>query len=85
MTAFTTGFPDSRIAIESCIAEGDTVVTRWTLSGTHQGVFQGIPATGRPVRFAGIEFNRVVNGRLVQHWAMFDNLALLQQIGAMPR
>ena len=85
MTAFTTGFPDSRISIESCIAEGDTVVTRWTLTGTHEGVFQGIPATGRPVRFAGIEFNRVVNGRLVQHWAMFYNLALLQQIGAMPR
>jgi len=84
MTAFTTGFPDSRIAIESCIAEEDTVVTRWTLTGTHQGVFQGIPATGRPVRFAGIESNRVVNGRFVEHWAMFDNLALLQQIGAMP-
>lgn len=84
MTAFTAGFPDSRIVIESCIAEGDTVVTRWTLTGTHQGVFQGIPPTGRPVRFTGIEFNRAANGRIVEHWSMFDNLALLQQIGAMP-
>src|SRR5690348_2695653 len=84
MTAFTTAFPDSRIAIESCIAEGDKVVTRWTLTGTHQGAFQGIPPTGRPVKFAGLEFNRVVDGRLVEHWSMFDNVALLQQIGAMP-
>jgi hypothetical protein len=51
MIAFTTGFPDSRISIEACIAEGDTVVTRWTLTGTHQGMFQGIPPTERPVRF----------------------------------
>jgi predicted ester cyclase len=71
---FHRGFPDSRISIEACIAEGDSVVTRWTLTGTHQGMFQGIPPTGRPVRFNGIEFNRVLNGRLVEHWSMFDNL-----------
>lgn len=81
MAAFTAGFPDSRIAIDSCIAEGDTVVTRWTLTGTHQGTFQGIPATGRAVKFGGIEYNRVADGKLVEHWAMFDNLALMRQIG----
>ncbi len=84
MSAFTAGFPDSRISIESCIAEGDTVVSRWTLTGTHQGQFQGIPATGRPVKFNGLEFNKVTDGNIVEHWAMFDNLALLRQIGAMP-
>ena len=84
MQAFTMGFPDARIAADSSIAEGDHVVTRWTLTGTHLGTFQGIPPTGRPVRFTGIEFNRVVNGRFVEHWSMFDNLALLRQIGAMP-
>jgi len=84
MVDFTAGFPDSRISIESCIAEWDTVVTRWTLTGTHQGVFQGIPPTGHPVKFTGLEFNRVVDGRIVEHWSMFDNVALLQQIGAMP-
>jgi len=83
MTAFTAGFPDSRIVIDSCIAEGDTVVSRWTLTGTHDGMFQGIPPTGRPVKFSGMECNRVADGRLIEHRAMFDNLALLQQIGAM--
>lgn len=84
MAAFTKGFPDSRISIESCIAEGDTVVSRWTLTGTHQGEFQGIPPTGRPVKFSGLEFNRAVDGRFVEHHSMFDNIALLQQIGAIP-
>lgn len=84
MTAFTAAFPDARISIESCIAEGDTVVSRWTLTGTHQGEFQGIPATGRGVGFTGLEFNQVADGRIVEHWSMFDNLALLRQIGAIP-
>jgi steroid delta-isomerase-like uncharacterized protein len=84
MIAFTSAFPDSRISIESCIAEGDTVVSRWTLTGTHQGAFQGIPPTGRSVKFTGLELNRVVDGRFVEHWSMFDNVALLQQVGAMP-
>ena len=84
MTAFTTAFPDSRITIDACITEGDTVATRWTLAGTHLRTFQGIPPTGRSVRFNGIEYNRVVDGRFAEHWSMFDNVALLQQIGAMP-
>lgn len=83
MSAFTAAFPDSRISIQSCIAEGDTVVSRWTLTGTHQGQFQGIPATGRPVNFNGLEFNKVIDGHIVEHWSMFDNLALLRQVGAM--
>lgn len=83
MTAFTTGFPDSRITLESCISEGDAVVSHWTLTGTHLGEFQGIPATGRPIKFSGIEINKVADGKIVEHRAMFDNLALLGQIGAM--
>ncbi len=81
MEAFTTGFPDAWIAIESCVAGGDTVATRWTLTGTHRAEFQGIQATGREVTFSGIEFNRVVGGKLAEHWAMFDNLAMLRQLG----
>jgi steroid delta-isomerase-like uncharacterized protein len=82
MTAFTAAFPDARIAVDGCVSEGDTVVTRWTLTGTHQGTFQGIPATGHAVKFTGIEYNRVVGGRIAEHWSMFDNVAMLQQIGA---
>lgn len=84
MMAFTNAFPDARITIDACIEEGDAVSSRWSLTGTHQGEFQGIPATGRQVKFIGIEFNRVVDGRFVEHWSMFDNLALLKQLGVMP-
>jgi steroid delta-isomerase-like uncharacterized protein len=84
MTAFTAGFPDARISMEACISEGDTVVTHWTLTGTHLGEFQGIPATGRPVKFTGLEFNKASGGKIIEHRSMFDNLALLRQIGVMP-
>ena len=60
------------------------MVTRWTLTGTHKAEFQGVPASGNAVKFAGIEFNCMVDGRIAEHWAQFDMLALLQQIGAMP-
>jgi len=79
---FTTAFPDSRISVDSWVAEGSSVVARWTLTGTHQATFQGIPPTGREVKFAGIEFNTIVDGKLVEHWSQFDLVSLLQQIGA---
>ena len=84
LAAFVESFPDSRITVDSCVAEGDSVVTRWTLTGTHQGEFQGIPPTGRQVVFTGIEYNRVSGGRFAEHWSMFDNVALLRVIGALP-
>ncbi len=83
MQAFTTAFPDAKITVDAGIAEGDNVVSRWTLTGTHRDVFQGVPPTGRAVTIAGIEFNRVVEGRIAEHWAQFDMVGLLQQIGAL--
>ena len=82
MSAFTTAFPDSAIQIEDCIAEGDTVVTRWVLTGTHREEFQGIPTTGRAVRFNGLEFNRVRDGRFVEHVSQFDLAGLMRQLSA---
>jgi steroid delta-isomerase-like uncharacterized protein len=81
MQAFTSAFPDSRIQIEDCVSEGDRVVTRWVLTGTHRGAFQGIPASGKEVRVNGIEFNRVVDGKFVEHASQFDLAGLMRQIG----
>ena len=80
--SFVAAFPDSIIQIEDCIAEGDTVVTRWSLNGTHRGEFQGIPATGRAVQFNGIEFNRVRDGKFVEHVSQFDLAGLMRQLSA---
>ena len=84
MQAFTTAFPDSKITIEECIAQGTRTATRWSLTGTHQGEFQGIPATGRRIHFQGLEFNRLEGHQFAEHWSMFDNVSLLRQLGVLP-
>ena len=79
-------FPDSHHAIEDLIAEGDKVVTRFTWSGTHQGGFEGIPPTGRPIKVQGIWIHRLEHGRIVEgrDWGQVDWLGLLRQLGALP-
>ena len=84
MQAFTTAFPDARITPESTLAEGAETVMRWRITGTHRGEFQGVPATGRPIALDGIEWNRFEDGKIAEHWAQFDLVAVLGQIGALP-
>jgi steroid delta-isomerase-like uncharacterized protein len=84
MVEFTRAFPDAQISIEASLADRDMVASRWTITGTHGGPFQGMPATGRLISFAGCDFSRVVDGRVAEHWAQFDLVSVLQQIGAMP-
>jgi predicted ester cyclase len=74
---FLSAFPD-------LIAEGDKVVARATLSGTQQGTFMGIPATGKRVTITGIDINRFVGGKSVEHWVEMDTLGMMQQLGVIP-
>jgi steroid delta-isomerase-like uncharacterized protein len=76
-----TSFPDLMISVDDLIAEGDKVVARLTAQGTHQGVFRGIPPTGRVVTWTGIRIFRIAEGKIVEHWANWDDLSLLQQLG----
>jgi steroid delta-isomerase-like uncharacterized protein len=84
MTYFTTAFPDAQIAVQGSLSEGDMVASRWTITGTHQGDFQGVPATGRQITINGIDMSRVVDGKIAEHWAQFDIVGVMQQIGALP-
>jgi steroid delta-isomerase-like uncharacterized protein len=81
---YRTAFPDLRITVDEQIAEGETVVTRWTASGRNEGELMGMPATGKQATTAGININRVAGGKLVEGWGLFDQLGLLQQLGAVP-
>jgi steroid delta-isomerase-like uncharacterized protein len=81
---YRTAFPDLRITVDEQIAEGDIVVTRWTASGRNEGELMGMPATGKQATTAGVNINRVAGGKLVQGWGLFDQLGLLQQLGAVP-
>lgn len=77
-------FPDFKARIDDLVAEGDRVVMRQTWSGTHQGEFMGIPATGRQVSFGVIDILRMVDGRCAEHWGQMDSMGLMMQLGALP-
>jgi predicted ester cyclase len=77
-------FPDQQWVTEEQLTDGDKVVSRFTFSGTHQGNFMGIPATGRQVAVKGVVIDRVVDGKWKDSRLLMDNLALLQQLGALP-
>ena len=81
---FRNVFPDLTCTIEDQLAEGDKVVTRWTVRGTHQGEFFGVPATGERIEMRGIQIDRFEEGKLVEERAEFDLLGALQQLGAVP-
>jgi steroid delta-isomerase-like uncharacterized protein len=84
MARVHTAVPDGAIDIEEEIAEGDTVVVRWRLRGTHQGEYLGRPPTGKPVTWTGITIDRIVAGKVVEERGEEDTLALVRQLGALP-
>ncbi len=67
-------FPDLKIRVDDLVAAGDKVALRLTLSGTHLGEFQGIPATGRTISYVSHEFYRVANGVFAEEWICSDTL-----------
>lgn len=81
---FRSGFPDQQAVAEEIIAEGDRVVTRWSTSGTHQGEFMGIPATGKRINVSGITIVRVVDGLIIEDWTEMDAMGMMQQLGVIP-
>ncbi len=76
-------FPDLTHTIEQQVVEGDIVVTRGTLSGTHQGEFFGTAPTGRRVTFGLLMMDTIEDGKIVLHYANVDWLSVLLQIGAL--
>ncbi len=79
------GMPDFKTEIQDLIAEGDRVVARVIMTGTHTGNFYGIPATGKRVEFTGVYIVRIENGKIVEHWGEEDSLSLLKQLGFVPK
>jgi predicted ester cyclase len=75
--AFRTAFPDGQLMAEEMIAEGDTVVARVTLSGTHTAPFFGVQPSGQPVSAEGVETFRIAGGRIIESWSLFGSLVPL--------
>jgi steroid delta-isomerase-like uncharacterized protein len=77
-------YPDLQITIEDLIAEGDKVVSRNTVTGTHQGEYMGIPPTGNSVTYNEVIITRFADGRIVETWAVVDVLSQMRQLGVIP-
>ena len=64
--------PDLTVTVEDLIAEDEKVVCRFTLSGTHRGLFLGIPPSGHRVNLRGIGIERLEDGRIAESWVQID-------------
>lgn len=76
-------FPDLTTRLEHLVGQDDMVAVRHVWRGTHEGYYQGIPPTQRPVTFTGADIYRIVDGKIVEEWSEFDELGLLRQLGAV--
>jgi predicted ester cyclase len=74
-------FPDFHVTIHEIVAEGDLVALRTSGRGTHRGTFMGIPPTGKTIHFSETNFNRIVDGRQVEHWADRSVFEVMKQLG----
>jgi predicted ester cyclase len=81
---FLAAFPDAKFTVDDMIAEGDQVVTKKTMTGTHSAPLGELPATGRSVSLQFVDIMRVRNGRIVEHWLSMDQLSFMQQLGVIP-
>jgi len=82
---YIAAFPNLRFDVEDVLASGDKVVARVRVSGTHEGEFMGMPATGKGVDVQAIDIVRFGDDGLAhEHWGVFDAMAMMQQLGVVP-
>ena len=84
LATFLSAFPDIRWRLEEQIAEGEKVVSRFTMTGTHRGNFLGIPPTGKSVNIWGVVIDVVRDGKFAESRIIMDTLGLMQQLGIIP-
>ena len=81
---FLAAFPDLQFTPQDMIAEGDKVVTRFTMSGTHKGEFMGIPPTNKSFEVQAMDIIEIHDGKATEHWGMTDQGAIMEQLGIAP-
>lgn len=84
LSMFLAAFPDLHYTVDQAIAEGDTVVNYQTAHGTMKGAFMGMPATGKSATWNEVHIVRFANGKIVEHWAVVDQMGMAQQLGLVP-
>ena len=81
---FVLAFSDRQFTVKDQVAEGDKVVARATWQGTHSGYFQGLPPTGKRIKISAFIIDRIKDGKIVEHWSLFDQMGMMQQLGLVP-
>ncbi len=84
-TELSAAFPDAHIESAHMVADDDNVAVAYTLTGTHEGEFQGIAPTGQKIEVRGLQIGRFENGQIVERWGSSDELGILRQLGAEPK
>lgn len=84
LAGLCTIFPDLHFTVEDLIAEGDQVVCRFSIRGTHSQPWRGLPATGKQVTITGINISRIAEGKVAEDWFNTDIFGLALQLGAIP-
>ena len=85
VTTYITAFPDLSVTVEDEIAEGEKVVERFTLRGTHQGETEEFgPPTGRQIELKGMTISRIEGGKIVEEWQAYANSSMMDQLGLAP-
>jgi predicted ester cyclase len=77
-------YPDLHITVEDVIEQGDKIVSRNTVTGTHQGEYLGVTPTGRSVTYNEIFIVRFAGGRIAETWGVVDVFSQMKQLGAIP-
>lgn len=75
---------DLHVSVDDQIAEGEKVVTRWHATAMHQGMFAGVPASGKTVTASAMHIHRIVDGKIVEFWEQIDIFGMFVQIGSFP-
>ncbi len=81
--ALLPAFPDMKLPLEDFVAEGEKVLVRLRVQATHTGPFGEMTATGRKIDIGVLDLFQIRDGRLIEHWALLDNLGMMKQLGAM--
>ena len=84
-TGFRRAFPDLQVTTHTLLVDGDLVAAHFSGRGTHKGLFQGAPATGREWQADCVAVFRIQDGRIQEAWMQWDLLALMEQLGAIQR
>jgi steroid delta-isomerase-like uncharacterized protein len=84
ITACRAAFEHLNVTVENMVAEGDMVAARFSARGIHQGIFMGLPATGKSIIMTGIEIFRIEEGKIAELWGEANLLGLMSQLGILP-